>query len=175
MLNRPNKGQRRYPCTILEKNDCAYCTTPICPGILDFAHIRTVAPPCAQMAAGAGALRLIDAGRANGLPPSGERPRTRRLPLGEVQGRAQGFWHGQQVAAKRALAGTQGWFVRLGAPPRRRAVPTLADRSQSSTPAEGWLLLANGKIVGLGQNVCGGILGSKLGRHLGLELAGARC
>lgn len=112
MLNRPTKVHKCHPCTTLEKKDRAYCTNPICPGILDIAPIRTLAPPCAQMAAGAGALRLLDAGRANGLPPTGERPRTRRQPLGKVQGRAQGFWHGQQVAAKRALAGTQGWFVR---------------------------------------------------------------
>jgi hypothetical protein len=43
-----------------------------------------------------GALRLLDAQRANAVPHLREGTTTASHPLGEVQGRAQGFRHGRQ-------------------------------------------------------------------------------
>ncbi len=61
--------------------------------------------PCGSVrtnAANGGQLRHFDAQRANAVPQSRELPHAGRIPLGKVQGRAQGFRHGRMVACKRS-------------------------------------------------------------------------
>ena len=96
-----------------------------------------------------GAQRLLDAQRANADPHSREGTTTASHPLGEVQGRAQGFRHGRPMARKRCDP-----FGREKLPQRaykaagarlRRLVPTEAEAAR---PPKGGIFLP---CVGLGR------------------------
>lgn len=69
-----------------------------CPLKWDFLN-RASSDPCGSArtnAASLGQQRHFDARRANADPQSRVLPHAGRIPLGEVQGRAQGFRHGRQ-------------------------------------------------------------------------------
>ena len=140
--------------------------------------IRTISDPRGSVRTNAGrlgALRLLDAQRANAVPRSGEADNCIGLPLGKVLGRSQGFRHGRLVACRRLAP-----IGRHLLPQLRPAADGQPTESHEPTEAEAARPPKGGSFC-LGVGLCRAhyvlrwFVRGKREEPIGLQLAGAVC